>query len=143
MNTTIKSNLRADWGAPIKAGRNLQLFPESINTVDYNSIRNAVRFYSTKIFSIGPQITRMYFKEYFILYWSGDWIIQSSKDKQGFLSRNGKEYELIYKHPTTRGRILHNPDSQFMLSFREPFVDFKLNSVVIISAKKESSHANR
>lgn len=124
-------------GVPLKTGRNLQLFPESISTVDYNTIRNAVRFYSTKIFHIGPNITRMYFKEYFLLYWSGDWIINQSKNKQGILHRNSKEYEIIYKYPTTRGRILHRPDNQFILSFREPFTDYQLSNVVIISAGKE------
>ena len=133
-----KSNLK-QWDVPLKAGRDLELFPESINTVDYNSIRNAVRFYSTKVFSIGPAISRLYFKEYFLLYWSGDWIIESSKDKQGILNRNSKSYEIVYKTPLTRGKILSRLDDQFLLSFREPFADFKLENIVIISSQRNKN----
>jgi len=118
----------------ITTGRNLEMFPESVSEVDRALIRNAVRFYAHHVFSVGPSVSRLYFKEYYILYWSGDWIIESSKDKQGILRRNGKDYEIVFKHPTTRGMIMRNPDKQFALSFREPFADYQVNPVVIISA---------
>ena len=125
------------YGKDSHAGRNLELFPSpdhAKNKVEYASIQSAIRFYSTNIFAIGPNISRMYFKEFFLLYWTGDWIIQSSKDKQGFISRNGKSYEIIYKYPTTRRMILRGIDRQFALSFREPFAEYNLPNVVIISA---------
>lgn len=120
---------------PIVNPKNLDLFPEA-NTVEYNSIRNAVRFYSTQVFAMGPNVSRLYFKEYFILYWSGDWIIESSNE--GKLNRNGKQYQIVYKSPLTRGKILAKLDDQFILSFREPLDGFQLNPVVIISGGKRN-----
>jgi len=137
LKPVIPTNRNFLSGGAIKTGRNLELFPSpEVSVVEFKSIKSAVRFYSTNIFHIGPQISRMYFKEFFLLYWSGDWIIESSKNNAGILNRNGKAYEIVYKIPLTRGKILARLDDQFMLSFREPFADYQLDNVVIVAQSR-------
>lgn len=114
----------------------IDLFPHTIiqpNTMDMQIERNAVRFYSTKCFSLPLPITSRYFKHYFLLYYRGDYILNQINDNQGFLRYKNTKYQIVYKLPLTRGKILARLQDQFALSFREPFSEFGIDPIVIIS----------
>jgi hypothetical protein len=100
--------------------------------IDYTTERNATRFYATKCFAIPPPLVQSHFSKYYLLYWSGSYLLEQIK--QGAIAHNGIVFAIEYKRGLTRGRIIANMQDQYALSFREPQLRLALLPVVIISA---------
>lgn len=121
------------------SAQQLPLFPHlaahSPNTLDYTLVRNAVRFYSTNVFSIAPPLAQLYFNRYYLLYWRGDHFIAQSADAAGTITitKDSIAYQIVYKNGLTRGKILANIGDQIALSFREPFPEYGLHPIVLVS----------
>lgn len=111
------------------------LFPISLiqqNPVEYNSIRNAVRFYSTKCFTIPQHEVALYYDQYFLLYWRGDHFMQCTARTDGLLLYGDTTYAIHYKVGMNRGYILHHSTEQFALSFRKPYNQLDLPAIVMV-----------
>lgn len=128
----------------------LPLFPHiGPNPVDKTIERNAIKFYTEKVFSIEDPIARKYYKQYFLVYWRGSFILDQSSNTNGTISRKTStdnrivQYKIVYKTPLTRGKILARLDDQFALSFREPFPEFNIQPVVIVSFSNRQYELNR
>ena len=129
--------------------KQLEIFPHLTNPVDATIERNAVKFYTNQCFAVPSPLADRYFKQYFLVYWRGEFILQQSESKQGYITRKNSrdmrliDYKIVFKTPLTRGKILARLEDQFALSFREPYSEYGIDPVVFISFSNKQEHSNR
>ena len=99
--------------------------------LDHTVLRNSIRFYSTKSFTIPSEISVQYFSKYYLVYWRGAYLL--TQIKSGTIQHNHTLYSVVYKRGLTRGKILATLEDQFAISFRKPNIDLDLPAIAIIS----------
>ena len=70
-------------------------------------------------------------ESYFLMYWSGKYIISEMKD--GVITKDGVRYHVSFAHNCTRGKILANKSNQYRLSFRRFKKEHNIPNFVVIS----------
>lgn len=110
------------------------LFPSSdmpMSNVERTVIRNGIRFYVSKCKSIPYPVACKYLSYYKKLYWSGHHLLESIE--AGMIVRDDIAFIVSYHKDLTRGKILHNKDAQYCISFRAAAPEWNIDPVVVIS----------
>lgn len=114
--------------------------------VQHSIDRNAIRFYSTKIFSLSEEM-KPYFNRYQLVYWSASYFITRTADTEGriYNAHDKKWYYISYANPHIRARIISAMQSgdgmmQVALSFRSPNDEWKLAPICMVSFPKEKGN---
>ena len=114
----------------------IELFPcKQISPVDYSLTRRVVKLYSETLYSIPKPIVTQWFEKYYLLYWSGNYIL-TTEINYGNITHLDTVYKICYRGNLTRGKIMKNNEKKYAISFRLPIPELHLPGIVLISECK-------